>query len=375
MDHLNQYTVYHHSVLLVALLCVLPLLMSAASASADEEWHNATEFELEGKGWTDTAAIYDRLPTHAKGKVPQDVWDLSKHSAGLCVRFQTDSRQISVRWSLIGDNLSMPHMPATGVSGVDLYHKNAHDQYRFVMNGRPVSAHDNLAAMDTGESSGQMQEYLLYLPLYNGVRSLEIGITQGTRIGKAPPRPASKSRSVVFYGTSIVQGGCASRPGMAHVAILGRMLDRPVINLGFSGSGKMEPEVSALLAELDPAAFVIDCLWNMGGLHAEEIAGRVKTLVQTIRRSRPQTPILFVGQSNIRADRHPMPASRIQNEAVRQLMAQGVPNLYLIGGEHLLGSDEEGTVDGVHPNDLGMMRQAEALYPVLRTILEKHASQ
>ncbi len=143
-----------------------------------------------------------------------------------------------------------------------------------------------------------------------------------------------------------------------------------MINLGFSGSGKMEQSVADFLAELDPAVFVIDCLANMGDLPEDVIAGRVTALVHTIRRSRPDTPILFVGQANIHPERHPTPASRIQEQAVQRLLAEGVPGLDLLGGEHLLGADEEGTVDGVHPNDLGMMRQAEVLYPVLRHILE-----
>src|SRR5205823_11246646 len=98
-------------------------------------------------------------------------------------------------------------------------------------------------------------------------------------------RPASRRKPVVFYGTSITQGGCASRPGMVHTAILGRRLDRPVINLGFSGNGKMEPELAALLAELDPAVYVLDCLPN---LNAQEIRERVGPFVRTLRQARPE---------------------------------------------------------------------------------------
>lgn len=369
-------TMYPPPVLLLALLFAVPLLMGTLAPPAEEEWHNPAEFDLEGKGWADTEAFFDRLPAHAKGKAPKDVWGLSKDSAGMAVRFQTDSRQIAVHWVLTSGNLAMPHMPATGVSGVDLYRKTAEGSWRFVQNGRPEAIPENRASFAVGGDSGPMREYLLYLPLYNGVRSLEIGIAPGAHIQKAAPRPAARSRSIVFYGTSITQGGCASRPGMAYTAILGRALDQPVINLGFSGSGRMEPEMAALLAELDPQLFVIDCLANMAALLPEdEIARRVTGLAQTVRKARPNTPILFVGQSSIRPERHPTPASRVQEQAVKRLQAEGVTGLYLLDGAHLLGADEEGTVDGSHPNDLGMMRMAEAMTPAMRAILAQTSSQ
>jgi lysophospholipase L1-like esterase len=368
-------TTYPQPVFFCALLFALPLLMGTLTPPAEEEWHNPAEFDLEGKGWADTEAFFDRLPAHAKGKAPEDVWGLSKDSAGMAVRFQTDSREIAIHWIVTGAELALPHMPSTGVSGVDLYRRTAEGSWQFVQNGRPGTTPENRASFAVGGDPGQMREYLLYLPLYNGVRSLEIGITPGAHIQKAAPRPAARSRPIVFYGTSITQGGCASRPGMAYTAILGRRLDQPVINLGFSGSGRMEPEMAALVAELDPQLFVIDCLANMAALPEDEIARRVTGLAQTVRKARPNTPILFVAQSSIRPDRHPTPASRVQEQAVKRLQAEGVTGLYLLDGAHLLGADEEATVDGSHPSDLGMMRMAEAMAPALRAVLAKTSSQ
>jgi lysophospholipase L1-like esterase len=359
---------------LIVFVCLLPLVLSALAAHAEEAWHNPAEFDLEGKGWTDTEAPYDRLPAHANGKAPQDVWDLSKDSAGMCVRFQTDSPMIAVRWSLTNINLALPHMPATGVSGVDLYRRTADGGWRFVQNGRPASAQENSLSVTTGDTSGQIEEYLLYLPLYNGVRSLEIGVAPGAHIGKAAPRPTPRNRPVVFYGTSITQGGCASRPGMAYTALLGRRLDWPVINLGFSGSGRMEPVMATLLSELDPALFVIDCLANMGDLPEDEIARRIANLAHTLRHAHPDTPILFVAQSSIHPERLPTRLSGIQEKTVKQLTAEGVSGLFLASGKNLLGTDGEATVDGGHPTDLGMMRMADALYPALRDILNKNAA-
>src|SRR5262249_21643225 len=139
-------------------------------------------------------------------------------------------------------------------------------------------------------------------PLYNGISSVELGLPKGAKLEKAPPRPAHRSKPVVFYGTSIVQGGCASRPGMVHTAILGRRLECPVVNLGFSGSGKMEPELANLLAEIDAAVYVLDCLPNM---NLEMVGKRVEPFVKILRKARPETPIVFV------EERHPANAELI----------------------------------------------------------------
>ena len=190
------------------------------------------------------------------------VWNLTRDSTGLCVRFVTDSPTIEARWTLNKALLAMPHMPATGVSGLDLYAKADDGKWRWLAVGQPKVSPTNSVRLVTGLPKGP-REYLLYLPLYNGVSSVEIGIPKDRQIAKAEPRPEALRKPIVFYGTSITQGGCASRPGMVHTAILGRQLNRPVINLGFSGNGKMEPELADLLAELDPAVYVLDCLPNM----------------------------------------------------------------------------------------------------------------
>ena len=213
-----------------------------AKASPDGKtlWYDCKDLVVEGKGWVDTQSFYDRLPAKAEGKVTPSVWGLSHHSAGLCVRFTADAPSLQVRWTLLprGD-LSMPHMPATGVSGVDLYSKDKSGRWYFVANGRPAAV-----ANTARFSPPPGQPCLLYLPLYNGVTSVEIGIPKGSTISVPDAAAIKQRKPIVFYGTSITQGGCASRPGMAFTAIVGRQLDTPVINLGFSGSGKMEPAMA-----------------------------------------------------------------------------------------------------------------------------------
>ncbi len=345
---------------------------AAKDTSGEWLWYDAKGLTIEGKGWTDTDRFYDRLPVRAKGAVPDPVWSLSRHSAGICVRFSTDAEKISARWKVLNDNLAMPHMPATGVSGLDLY-VNDNGVWRWIGNGRP-GGQSTQAVLATGIPAGN-REYMVYLPLYNGTESLEIGVAPTATLSKAPARPAGKEKPVIFYGTSITQGGCASRPGMAHTAILGRRLDRPVINLGFSGNGKLDAELGKLIAEVDAAVYVLDCAPNMP---PEMITERTEPFVTALRAARPDTPIVLVENISYQAGAF-LPGARAgytdKNKALRaafeRLTEKGIQGLSYLPGETLLGSDGEATVDGTHPTDLGFQRMADAFEPVLRKALEK----
>jgi GDSL-like Lipase/Acylhydrolase family/N-terminus of Esterase_SGNH_hydro-type len=337
-------------------------------------WYDLRLLDVEGKGWSDTKAFYDRLPAKAEGLVRPPVWGLSRQSAGLCVRFVTDATTLTIRWKLTGETLALPHMPATGVSGLDLYVRLADTgRWHWLGTGRP-STRTNRNVLASGLPEGK-REYLLYLPLYNGVSSVEIGLSRGTTLAKGPARPKERQKPIVFYGTSITQGGCASRPGMVHTAILGRKLECPVINLGFSGNGTMDPEMAQLLGEIDAAVYVIDCLPNMIGQQVEE---RTEPLVQTLRKARPTTPIVLVEDRSY-ANAVLLPVPRERNRTSRaalkkvfeKLTAAGIKDLYYLAGEHLLGEDGEDTVDGSHPTDLGFVRQAEAFQKVLEPLLPK----
>lgn len=349
--------------------------VDAAKAARDAQgemlWYDARQLAIEGKGWMDTEQFYHRLPAKAKGVVPDPVWTLGAHSAGLCVRFATDANRIAARWTVTSKSLAMPHMPATGVSGLDLYIRDQ-GRWHWLGAGRPVSSPTNEATLVDGVPAG-VHEFLLYLPLYNGIESLEIGLAPLATLAQPPPRPGTSAKPILVYGTSIAQGGCASRPGMAHVAILGRMLDRPTINLGFSGSGKMELVMADLLGEVDAAVYVLDCLPNM---NTEMVTERVEPFVETLRKSRPDTPIVLV-ENEIYGNACVLPgvaeALEKKNRALRQayqrLQAKGVGHLTYVPGQGLLGDDGEGTVDGVHPTDLGFQRIAQALVPSLRQAL------
>ena len=218
-------------------LGLMPTLRAEVTPKVEGEtaWYDATKWEPEGRGWSETLRYFDRLPAKAEKTVRKPVWCLSRDSAGMLVRFATDANQIDVHYKLFKPQLAMPHMPATGVSGVDLYVK--HDgQWRWLGISRPSS--QEVKATLAKDMPSARREYMLYLPLYNGVDSLEIGVPKGASFEPITPRD---EKPIVYYGTSIAQGGCASRPGMAHTSILGRKLDHPVINLGFSGNGDDGP--------------------------------------------------------------------------------------------------------------------------------------
>ncbi|MFP6621141.1 MAG: SGNH/GDSL hydrolase family protein [Pirellulaceae bacterium] len=332
-------------------------------------WFQATDIGLEGKAWAETKSPYQRFPDKAEAVVRPPVWNLSQHSAGIAVRFSTNSSTLSARWTLTSARLAMPHMAATGVSGLDLYIKTV-TGWRWVITPKP-SAQSNTAVLARNLPTGK-HEFLLYLPLYNGVSSVEVGVDPGAQIW-SNRYTGEAAKPLVFWGTSITQGACASRPGMVHTAILGRRLDRPVVNLGFSGNGRMEPEVARLLAEIDAAIYIIDCCPNLKG---EEVAARTEPLVAILREKRPDTPILLVEDRNY-ADAFLVTSKRARNDgnqaalraAYQRLTTKGTKHLHYLEGDRLLGRDGEDTVDGSHPTDLGFVRHADTFEAALLPIL------
>lgn len=350
-------------------------LPSLAIEGSPLKWYDVKQIGIEGRGWSDVNDFYDRLPKKAEATVPKSVWGLSKDSAGMLVRFRANTPSLDVFWALRKANLAMPHMAATGVSGVDLYGRNEKGQWRWIANGRP-SAQTQRVRIASELPPGE-REYLLYLPLYNGVNDVQIGVPKEATLSRAES-PAAKKKPIVFYGTSIMQGACASRPGMAHASIIGRRLDRPVINLGFSGSGKMEIALAELLAELDPAVYVLDCLPNVDAKQVEE---RTEPLVAALRKAHPTTPIVLV-EDRTYSDADWFASKRKRNDTSRaaykaayeRMLKAGVTGLTYVEGEQLLREDREDTVDSSHPTDLGFMRHADVLEPILRKAIGEEAA-
>jgi lysophospholipase L1-like esterase len=323
---------------------------------------------VEGQGWRDVQSPFDRLPGRAERLVRSSVWELARHAAGLYAKFITDAPAVRVRWTLTSDELSKPHMPASGVSGVDLYTKRDGNWY-FAGAGIPRLVGQNEAVVVAGLDV-EPREFLLYLPLYNGVSQVDVGVPDRATLEFMPP---SAKRPIVFYGTSITQGGCASRAGMSYSAILGRRLNVPVVNLGFSGNGKAEPEIARLIAELDPAAFVLDPL---GNLETEQVAERLPPFIAILRERHPRTPILL--HENVYYPTTQIVPARLQRveasnavlrSILRNRLAEGDRNISIIPACDLTTDDGATTVDGTHPTDLGFVRMADAMEPYLRQYL------
>lgn len=344
------------------------LLLALPLAEIPKE-HDPLTWGVSGLGWEEAAA-FTRLPDRAQEFVREPVWRLSRDSAGVYFEFKTDATDIAMHVELRNEQLDMVHMPATGVSGVDLYAKDGED-WRWVGCGQPRQ--QTYTHRVRGLRAGE-REYRLYLPLYNGVSSLRVEVPEDAAFEGIAP---SEEKPLVYYGTSIIQGACVSRPGMALPAILGRRLDMPTINLGFSGNAKMEPEVAELLAELDPAIFVIDALPNMNKALVGE---RAVNFVRTLREARPYTPILLMeDRRNANSAWFPSRTAHHDGnhaalrEAYETLVAEGFTRIHYVADAPFLGEDGEATVDGSHPTDLGMMRYADVLVPLIQKALEEAA--
>ncbi len=350
-----------------------PAMAAGPAAAKDLVWHDITQWGVEGRAWPDEPRQhwFDRLPASAQKTVTAKIWNLSLDSTGMLVRFRTNATALSVKYQLRRRNLALTHMPATGVSGADLYARDAEGKWRWVSVAKPEkqSVSEELVK---GLNPGS-REYAIYLPLYNGVESFEIGVPKGAAFEGLAPR----TKPIVFYGTSITQGGCASRPGMVHTAILGRRLEVPVVNLGFSGNGHMDEAVGACMIRMDASVFVIDCLPNMFG---PEVTAKCIPLVKQLRTARPDVPIVLVEDR-----RYPggwiigsMATHNDENHAALRaafatLQREGMKDIYYIPGDHLYGDDGDGSVDGSHATDLGFVRQSDGMEPVLRAAL-KHLS-
>ena len=336
-------------------------------------YYGRQHFLIEGTAILDSLkeSPYDRLPISYKEKVREPVWDLSKASAGITVRFHSNSTSINLKWTVLND-FDMPHMAATGIKGIDLYTKY-NNKWRYVTTagalvGLKTYQNKSIPTDSINEyeliknMSPDFREYKLFLPLYDGVTKLEIGIDNNALITKASPNPA---KPIVFYGTSITQGGCASRPGMAHTNIISRKLDVDCINYGFSGNGRMETPIVELISEIDARFYVIECLQNMD---SEQVSERVKPLVDIIRTEHPNTPIVLVeNMMYTMAFLDQTQETRLiqENEALKneydKIIKSGTPNIFYIKDNKDFLVDNEGTVDGVHLTDLGFLRYSDYL--------------
>ena len=357
---------------------LLLLLIGSLHTQAQIKWSNPLDQPfpvIRGRAWhNEQQGTYARLPLKAKNLVNKAVWNLSQQSAGLSIAFYSNSPEIKIKYTVTGGR-SMAHMPATGVSGVDLYATDRNGRSRwcaakYSLGDTLVYTYDGLTYED---ASNKGYEYTLFLPLYNSVSFLEIGVKDNASISFIP---VSEEKPLVVYGTSIAQGACASRPGMAWINIINRTMEHPVVNLGFSGSGKLEKELFELLAETDAKLYIIDCMPNMiSPADTAVIAERILTGIKTLR-TRNQAPVLLVEHSGYmneytsdRAEASYRASNRQLRKAYNTLMQQE-PDIYYLTKEEI-GLSMDAMVEGVHPSDLGMQQYADSYVKKIREILKE----
>lgn len=356
--------------ILLSVFALTAILQTSASQSII--FTDAAEFPVYGKVTDSTSARYERLPSELLGVSREPVWYLGRHSAGLYVRFRSNSTSIHLRWESTFNN-TMTHMTDTGTKGLDLY-TLTDGGWRHVCSAQPqgkTSERCVIADMDPVD-----REYMLYLSLYDGVSSLAIGVDEGAVLEQPAVDSPRTDRPVVMYGTSILQGGCANRPGMAHTNILSRRLDREVINLGFSGNALLDMEIARLMASVeDPALFVLDYAPNA---YADMIDDSGEKFFRVIREAHPDVPVIFIEDVIFP---HTAYDNRIREEVCMKNQAQkrlylrlkksGEKKIYYISAEGMIGDDGEATVDGIHFTDLGMMRYVDHVLPTIKKALRK----
>ncbi len=363
---------------IIKIMAALALgVASAASGSADEwdaslaeknavitndvKWIDGKYLPIEGRAFDDVKNYYDRLPSNVTTKVNRKVREHLHNTAGMKFRFVTDSRRIRIKWMPTDKTLGLPHMPSTGVSGIDVYRWDKKlNRWCYVPLGIYMS---NPKGYSVHFDWLPNTPCLINLPLYNGIKSFELGIDPKATI-KPHPYTGKVTKPVVFIGTSITHGGCASRPGMAFVNIVGRKLDIPIVNLGFSGGGAMEEEMCDYLARIDASCYVLDCMWNMGMTNWKARRGRnvdenYEPFIRRLRAKRPNVPIVMAERCDVYCA-GPNPQDRFIRTLYDKLKAKGWKNLYYLSKEKMYSGDFEGTVDGIHPSDYGMMSMAEA---------------
>ncbi len=349
------------------LLAALFAVAGFATATA-EQLIDARTLRVINRGWDNCHLAFSRLPSSFQNSFNTSAWACSMHSAGVAVRFATNSRTIGVKYTLWA-NSHMNHQAPTGTKGMDLYILNEGKEWRHVNTIRPEDRKTQEGDFNVN-LDGSMHEFMIYLPLYDGVTEMFVKIDDGATITKGNFDAIDPTKKVVMYGTSILQGGCASRTGMSPTAILSRWLNAEVINLGFSGGGKMEQTAAEKIAQIpNVSAFVIDPVPNCDDVMCRDLT---YNFVKTIRDANPGVPVIMVegpmypyAWHNSYFKEYLPLKNKYFHDNYLKLLEDNPANLYYVTYENLDGVEDDGTIDGIHLSDLGFKYYAEKLYPEL----------
>lgn len=333
---------------------------SARPMPEDYDWIDCSTLKIEGRGFDVKDEPYVRVPKRFVGKVPAPITGMGRHSTGLNFRFRTTSRRLVFRWKIAPAPWTDPLICPSGLQSVALWGKKDGEDWRFVSKAHPKKEGDNelRCSWETSRLG------LLYLPMRAEVKSFEVGIEKGKTFELEERNPSDR---IVHYGTSIVHGGCVSQPGMMFTSFMGRILDREVVNLGFSGAGKMESEMADLIAEIDAALYIVDCDWNMSVELQKE---RYERFVRKLRALRPKTPILLCGGcTENRSPRAQEVYAKSVYDKLKDEDAELWKDLHFFSGVGQLPFDSFATHDHCHPNDYGSVFMGRAYAETVARVL------
>jgi len=315
---------------------------------------NAYDQPIEVRGLLEN---FMRLPTEILDpeKVNDGVITTAPHTSGGRVRFASNARELSFSYKL-KDKTALPHMPLSGISGVDIYIDG-----KLCRNMRPEGA-DILDVSTSDESiicDGNWHEFECFLPIYNGISEFCVEINDEASVKTA--RPYTYEKPVVFYGSSITHGLCASRPSLSYPAVVSRNIDCDFINLGFCGSARGEQAMAEYIASIEMTAFVLDYDYNSS---LEELKERHLPFYQTVRRAQPDLPIILMSKPDF--DSNP-PINTLKRRVVMETYLAALDasdkNTYFCDGKSLFGNfgRDDCTTDRFHPNDLGFRFMADTV--------------
>ena len=336
----------------------LHLAMLAATAACaafaadfkdeDYDWYTGDDLPLEGKAFKDTDGYFTRIPASYKEKVTPQVLGMSYHSTGMTLRFVAQSDKVAIKWKTKNTwEWTADHYMCICVhSEMDYYLREP---------GSDKWSYRQQLAVDKDGVGRQLMQWLrpgtvvlVHLPVRGVVESLELGVPKGGAKYTAAPAHTLAAKPIVHYGTSIVHGGCVTRPGLVFTSQAARQADVEVVNLGFSGAGRMEMAMAEMLAEADASCYVLDCLWNMDMKMTEE---RYEPFIRALRKARPDVPIVMCEKCS--TDDWDSDGSKFVRSLYARLVAEGWRNLTLLPAKEMMPLDPDLTLDHIHPNDAG----------------------
>lgn len=307
-----------------------------------------------------------RLPNELEDQISNELWECSQNTSGGRIRFKSDTTMLGVvaEYKELGKS---DNMCTIGRTGIDVYVDG--DFWNYVCPQAP----GEMEGLFFDNAERKIREFTIYLPLYNGVEVKKIIFDDDAVI--LPPSPYELAKPVVFYGTSITQGGCASRAGLSYQGMLCRELNLDFVNLGFSGLGKGERSVAEAIAQIDASCYVLD--YGQNNPSIEEFSRVYEPFICKIREYRRETPILLTTPITYTSEKWNTEFRQFQNDrrqividAYKSRKAKGDNNIYLVEWNKLICfQDGEGQVDGAHPNDIGLLRMSKGLSGVLSDIL------